>query len=679
MILSETTNGIQTSGNIVPTTFTIRASRKAFEILSSGLYSHKIQAIVRELGTNAADAHIAAGHDKPFQVTLPTTLYAFFEVKDFGTGLSEADVLTLYTTYFESNKTNSNQYTGCLGLGSKSPFSYTDSFTVESRYEGVKTSYTAYLDAQSFPSISVLGRKDTDEPNGLTVRIPVERDNFDEFATECEHVYQWFQVRPTILGDFDGFGYYVTLFDGDNYTVGRKLGDTNNSYRSFESAKLVMGNVSYPLDANKIDTLRNWKDYGLVLYADIGDVNIAASREALSYDEKTLAYLSRRGQELKDQLPGHCSAHVADAQTLWEARTRLYRLRGLLRDLKVSAQWRGRELDPEVKIETVTGNDPEVTINEYSWGQGRWSHKTLQRSTKQSLRQTWTVRPDRDIWLVDSKHWRAALMTSVPQDKTVYVITDLKEGSTFLADTGIGEVIKRTSSVPLEQIEKIAKVKKPKAARVTVYEFAPNQDGDSGNISSCVYWKKVATTPISGVYIIIDRFVPTGGIVNQTIKYMINALASVDKKTKVYGIRKSDVPILGKRWTELKDHVKAVVKKVGPPINKAEADRAFYHAHKNKVLGIFLDKKVTPTLKGLSRNHSFRVLVQNVLAASKLGTKIAVLNTLLRYVDSSCPMTVSTMTTEYTAIKKLYPLLDSLDNDVEARDVLTYIKLMDKR
>ena len=42
--------------------FKIKNSRKAFQILSSGLYSNKIKAIIRELSTNALDSHRAAGY-----------------------------------------------------------------------------------------------------------------------------------------------------------------------------------------------------------------------------------------------------------------------------------------------------------------------------------------------------------------------------------------------------------------------------------------------------------------------------------------------------------------------------------------------------------------------------------------------------------------------------------------
>ncbi len=117
--------------------FRIRNSAKAFNILSSGLYANKVRAIIRELSCNAVDSHVAAGKaDVPFDVHLPNAIEPWFSIRDYGTGLSHDQVTNIYTTYFESTKTGSNDFIGALGLGSKSPFSYNDIFTVTNVKDG---------------------------------------------------------------------------------------------------------------------------------------------------------------------------------------------------------------------------------------------------------------------------------------------------------------------------------------------------------------------------------------------------------------------------------------------------------------------------------------------------------------------------------------------------------------
>lgn len=141
--------------------FKIRASAKAFAILSSGLYSNKIRAVIRELSTNAVDSHVAAGKKTtPFDVHLPNTLEPHFSIRDYGTGLSDEQVNKIYTTYFESTKSDSNDYVGALGLGSKSPFSYTDNFTITAIKDGIKGVYTAFINGQGVPSIAKMASEE---------------------------------------------------------------------------------------------------------------------------------------------------------------------------------------------------------------------------------------------------------------------------------------------------------------------------------------------------------------------------------------------------------------------------------------------------------------------------------------------------------------------------------------
>ena len=166
--------------------FRIRNSAKAFNILSSGLYANKIRAIIRELSCNAVDSHIAAGkQDTPFDVHLPNQLEPWFSIRDYGTGLNHDQVTNIYTTYFESTKTNSNDFIGALGLGSKSPFSYTDNFTVTAIQNGRKGIYSAFINDVGVPSIALMNEEQVTEPNGVEVKFSVnDRYDFHKFEEE---------------------------------------------------------------------------------------------------------------------------------------------------------------------------------------------------------------------------------------------------------------------------------------------------------------------------------------------------------------------------------------------------------------------------------------------------------------------------------------------------------------
>ena len=182
--------------------FRIRNSAKAFNILSSGLYANKVRAIIRELSCNAVDSHVAAGRpDTPFDLHLPNQLEPWFSIRDYGTGLSHEQVTSIYTTYFESTKTNSNDFIGALGLGSKSPFSYTDNFTVTAIRDGRCGIYTAFINEQGVPSIALMAESDTNEPAGVEVKFSVnDRWDFDKFCNEARIVYKYFKLRPKVTG-----------------------------------------------------------------------------------------------------------------------------------------------------------------------------------------------------------------------------------------------------------------------------------------------------------------------------------------------------------------------------------------------------------------------------------------------------------------------------------------------
>ncbi len=290
MKISENNNEIETSLNNSKN-FTIKASPKAFKILSSGLYSNKIRAIIRELSCNAYDAHIAANNPEPFIVHLPSRLDNSFYVKDFGTGLSEEDIMSLYTTYFDSNKTNSNDFVGALGLGSKSPFSYTDSFIVESRFNGRKTLYLIYLDENEFPSISKIEESDTDEHSGLTVKFSIKENDFKDFTDEAVFVLSPFEIRPKIVGSYDNIKLHSKLEFINDYCL------NSNEYRYF-GLHAFMGNILYPVNLKELDLQENiiqfLKKRNIIIKFNIGDLDITPSREQLSYIKSTKEALVKK-------------------------------------------------------------------------------------------------------------------------------------------------------------------------------------------------------------------------------------------------------------------------------------------------------------------------------------------------------------------------------------------------
>jgi len=315
--------------------FQILANDQAFRILSSGLYSDKISAVLREVGCNAADAHIAAKDaERPIEVKLPNTLDSEFYIQDWGTGLSHEDIIGLYTTYFSSNKGGNNEQTGAFGLGSKSPFSYTDSFAITTAYRGQQTSYSAYIGPLGSPVIAkIASQPATPEwPTGIRVSFPVAPKDIREFQNKAQQVFTWFAVKPVWPGEsssqYSAPDYKV---QGSNFGFLTSLGAANKrgsyGHHGDERARVLTGNVAYPLDAERLGSdspvVKQLICAGIHLRMPLGTVMPTASREDLEYDVKTRAnvvkVLKQAGREIALML---CAKVREAASGEWERHNR---------------------------------------------------------------------------------------------------------------------------------------------------------------------------------------------------------------------------------------------------------------------------------------------------------------------------------------------------------------------
>lgn len=305
--------------------FRIRNSAKAFSILSSGLYANKIRAVVRELSCNAVDSHAAAGNTStPFDVHLPNSLEPHFSIRDYGTGLSHAQVTNIYTTYFESTKTNSNAFIGALGLGSKSPFSYTDNFTVTAIQDGRKGIYTAFINEAGVPSIAQMMEEATTEPSGVEVKFAVtDRYDFDKFRQEARQVYTHFSLKPVVSGVSD-FTFNLVDYESRDIIPGV------HALRGSRGSVAVMGNIAYPIDIPQADQsidqdVRALLGCGLEMHFAIGELDFQASREGLSYIPSTIAAIKSKLEQVNAALTVVIAKEADAIENLWDRAVFLYK------------------------------------------------------------------------------------------------------------------------------------------------------------------------------------------------------------------------------------------------------------------------------------------------------------------------------------------------------------------
>jgi len=286
--------------------YSIAATPHAFHILSSGVYEHKIAAVVREYMTNALDAHRMAGkEDVPFKVTAPTQLHPYFEVEDFGVGMDKEQALNTYTVYFFSDKNNSNDVTGGLGLGCKSALAYSTQFTIRVRKNGMEHTAMIYLDDDRCPRMDMISSLVTDMPNGVKITIPVRECDINEFWNEIGFYASFYPVRPDINIE-DKLTYIMSPEEMNNDSPMISTSDhKSRSALAGHSVYALMGNVVYPIDLGSIGvsdkerSLIGAHKYGSYLFIkfDIGEVSVAASRESLSMDKRTTEAVKNKVRE----------------------------------------------------------------------------------------------------------------------------------------------------------------------------------------------------------------------------------------------------------------------------------------------------------------------------------------------------------------------------------------------
>ena len=312
MILNEERDKV--SSNLTQTqSFSIEANEAAFQILSDKLYKYPIRAIVRENASNAIDALRQIG--KPlndWELTIPNSVNPMFAIEDHGVGMNDEEINQIYTTFFKSTKSSSNDQTGMFGLGSKTPFSYTKQFIVESSKDGFKNIYSMHSE-NGMPEVSRVNPEPipTDK-TGTKVSFVVKNEDFREFYEAIIRSSAVWPGLPKLNGASEFFDYIKRKMYDSNVNAEQILKNTNEVYSKYEKLPeqktkrffelgndkfaLEMGNVLYYVSLEQLDipyVFRNIDGSNFLIHAPIGAVSITPNREDLQYDEKTKKFLEK--------------------------------------------------------------------------------------------------------------------------------------------------------------------------------------------------------------------------------------------------------------------------------------------------------------------------------------------------------------------------------------------------
>ena len=300
------------------------------------LYSDPIGSIVREVTSNCYDAHREKRLKR--QGVIPTTHeddskywhddnkcpeIEFQEenillgignamiFRDFGIGLSQKRVETIYTMFGNSTKRDNNLQIGGFGIGAKSPFSYTNTFYIIANHNGIKYSYMLYKGNDAF-HMDMIKSSPTEDLNSTEVIIPIQEDkDLRTFKKSIEQQLLYFDNLHYINVE-EGLGSQMSSvkidYEDDDLAVSLGLKNTPVD----KQLHCMVGRVRYPLDFNQLDKVSEIEAPAALKFA-IGEIDLVPSRESIRYTDRTKEAIIAKYNKVKTSCIDDCNKEINNA------------------------------------------------------------------------------------------------------------------------------------------------------------------------------------------------------------------------------------------------------------------------------------------------------------------------------------------------------------------------------
>lgn len=348
-----------------------------FDILRDKMYSDKIGAVAREVASNSRDANREAGReDVPVEVRIvkPNKFASIghqsIMFEDNGLGITPDRMSDVFIKYASSTKRDSNKETGGFGLGAKTPFAYTDTFTVitvcdyadpiyetvraekkmptdkymELKEQGVdmeligeedgwttvmmdvvnlvghepvkrkKYEYNAIIDKTNKGKMILFDSEETNEQTGTKIVVPIKTDS-DRFE---------FENKVIKYTKYWGDNIVYKGFHNERPKINHVIEEPSFSIvkdDSHEYYGLLIDGINYPLNKSEvgIDDVGVSKAYKILLKFNTGELTISANREAVQYDKDTVELIKQKYQHVKDRIIELAQEHVDTLPSYLEA------------------------------------------------------------------------------------------------------------------------------------------------------------------------------------------------------------------------------------------------------------------------------------------------------------------------------------------------------------------------
>jgi len=279
-------------------------------IFRNKMYTQPIKVLIQEIACNARDAHREIGTpDKPIWIQLPNAFDQNFAIRDEGIGISPDRMGRVFLAYGKTTKGHSNDFTGGYGMGAKTPFAYTDSFTIETiNHEdgkNVKRIYLAYIGEDNAGDLDLLSTAETTEHTGTRISLAAREKDYPTFESYTKQIFKFWDNKPIITGS----KYFSFKIDTNYLESNKKCWFTGNE--NIVLVDQIPYNITFdylfPFDIENTEYNKKFNltteevaffhilfNKGISFSFNTGEVRVAIQRESIEINDELIKTFIRR-------------------------------------------------------------------------------------------------------------------------------------------------------------------------------------------------------------------------------------------------------------------------------------------------------------------------------------------------------------------------------------------------
>lgn len=308
----------------------IKVDGLAHQMMIDGIYSNKVNSVFREISTNARDSHIQAGTEVPFEITIfhsqSNSNFCTVNIQDFGMGMSEEEVLTYLCNLNSSSKRDSNDVVGCFGIGSKSVFSLTNTYTYECVKNGILTKLLLSKDKNGTPNFTHT-TSTTDKPNSVLCSFAIEQSVFRILSAIYEEL-ALFDIKPIIkiikntddvfVKDaysssitqnilYEPQDFFPEVVETEHFYIVNQHNRMSFIADYFQNKHIACGVIGYKLDNYSFSNTYGYNSVksiiGILPKFELGTIKFGVSREIVENTEDTNILLAKKFLDIFNSYP----------------------------------------------------------------------------------------------------------------------------------------------------------------------------------------------------------------------------------------------------------------------------------------------------------------------------------------------------------------------------------------